>query len=77
MIEVRKEGVLHGKTSLDFESEAVLNPAVIRDAGDCIHIVYRAISKGDYFTIGYYNVNQPLIVAERLDEPAFVGTEKR
>ena len=31
MIEVKKEGVLLRKTNLDFESEGVLNPAVISD----------------------------------------------
>ena len=59
MIEVKKEGVLLRKTNLDFENEGVLNPAVISD-GDCIHVFYRAVSKGNYSTIGYCRLKEPL-----------------
>ena len=70
MIEVKKEGVLLRKTNLDFESEGVLNPAVISD-GDHIHVFYRAVSKGNYSTIGYCKLKGPLIIEERLDKPLF------
>src|SRR5580765_3050953 len=70
MIEVKKEGVLLRKTNLDFESEGVLNPAVISD-GVHIHVFYRAISKGNYSTIGYCKLKGPLIIEERLDKPLF------
>jgi len=70
MIEVKKEGVLLRKTNLDFESEGVLNPAVISD-GVHIHVFYRAVSKGNYSTIGYCKLKGPLIIEERLDKPLF------
>ncbi len=68
MVEVKKEGILLKKTSLHFESEGVLNPAVISD-GDCIHIFYRAVGKGNYSSIGYCKLKEPLIVEERFDKP--------
>ena len=70
MIEVKKEGVLLRKTNLDFENEGVLNPAVISD-GDRIHVFYRAVSKGNYSTIGYCKLMEPLVIEERLDKPLF------
>lgn len=68
MIEVKKEGVLLQKTSLGFENYGVLNPAVIKE-GDYIHLFYRAVSKGNYSSIGYCKLKKPLIVEERLDTP--------
>jgi predicted GH43/DUF377 family glycosyl hydrolase len=70
MIEVKKEGVLLRKTGLDFENEGVLNPAVISD-GDHIHLFYRAVSKGNYSTIGYCKLKEPLAIEERLNKPLF------
>ena len=68
MVEVKKEGVILKKTDADFESEGVLNPAVIIDNGE-IHLFYRAVSKGNYSTIGYCRLSDPLTVAERFDYP--------
>ncbi len=68
MVEVKKEGILLKKTTLGFENEGVLNPAVISD-GDCIHIFYRAVSKGNYSSIGYCKLKTPLVVEERFDTP--------
>jgi predicted GH43/DUF377 family glycosyl hydrolase len=68
MIEVKKEGVLLRKTKLDFESEGVLNPAVISD-GDRIHVFYRAVSAGNYSTIGYCKLNGPMTIEERWEKP--------
>ncbi|MDD5570545.1 MAG: pesticidal protein Cry7Aa [Bacteroidales bacterium] len=68
MIEVKKEGILLKKTDLEFESEGVLNPAVIRE-GDSVHIFYRAVRKGNYSTIGYCKLDGPLTVVERSDKP--------
>lgn len=68
MVEVRKEGVLLKKTTLDFEAEGVLNPAVIAN-GNGIHVFYRAVSPGNYSTIGYCKLKGPLEVEERLDVP--------
>jgi beta-1,2-mannobiose phosphorylase / 1,2-beta-oligomannan phosphorylase len=52
MLKVKKEGILLNKTNLVFENEGVLNPATIRK-GDDIHLFYRAVSKGNYSSIGY------------------------
>lgn len=68
MVEVKKEGILLKKTSLGFENEGVLNPAVIRE-GDCIHLFYRAVSKGNYSSIGYCKLKDPLTIEERFDTP--------
>lgn len=68
MIEVIKEGILLEKTSLGFENEGVLNPAVISE-GDQIHLFYRAVSKGNYSSIGYCQLSGPSSIRERLDFP--------
>lgn len=68
MIEVKKEGILLSKTALGFENEGVLNPAVIQENGH-IHLFYRALSKGNYSTIGYCELLNPLTVGKRSDSP--------
>lgn len=68
MINVIKHGVILEKTELDFENEGVLNPAVLRE-GNYIHLFYRAVSKGNYSSIGYCKLSDPLTVQERLDSP--------
>jgi beta-1,2-mannobiose phosphorylase / 1,2-beta-oligomannan phosphorylase len=68
MINLQKHGILLEKTDLGFENEGVLNPAVIRN-DDGIHLFYRAVSKGNYSTIGYCKLDTPLHVASRLDMP--------
>ncbi len=68
MIEVKKEGIILNKTNLGFESEGVLNPAVIRN-GDNIHLYYRALQKGNYSSIGYCRLDGPMSVVERSDTP--------
>lgn len=68
MIEVKKEGILLKKNTLDFENEGVLNPAAIRE-GDSVHLFYRAVSKGNYSSIGYCKLKGPLTVEERSDKP--------
>ena len=68
MILLKKEGVLLKKTDLGFENEGVLNPAVIRE-GETIHLFYRAVSKGNYSSIGYCKLNAPMNIAERKDTP--------
>jgi beta-1,2-mannobiose phosphorylase / 1,2-beta-oligomannan phosphorylase len=68
MITIKKEGILLKKTTLGFECEGVLNPAVIM-GDDCIHLFFRAVGKGNYSTIGYCKLKTPLEVQERLDIP--------
>ena len=71
MVEVKKEGILLSKTDLEFENEAVLNPAVIR-IGDSVHMFYRAVREGNYSTIGYCRFDGPLTLVERWDKPFMV-----
>ena len=71
MINVKKEGVLLRKTDLEFENEGVLNPAVIRE-GEHVHLFYRAVSKGNYSSIGYCKLNGPLEIVERLRKTAYL-----
>jgi beta-1,2-mannobiose phosphorylase / 1,2-beta-oligomannan phosphorylase len=68
MIEVKKEGVILTKTELGFENEGVLNPAVIQDKNG-IHLFYRAVSKGNYSSIGYCKLSTPLSIEKRYDTP--------
>ena len=71
MIQVKKEGIILSKTDLEFENEAVLNPAVIRE-GDDIHIFYRAVQSGNHSSLGYCRLNGPLKIAERWENPFMV-----
>ena len=68
MVDVKKEGIVLEKTESGFENEGVLNPAAIREDG-VIHLFYRAVSKGNYSSIGYCKLNTPLVVAERCVAP--------
>ena len=68
MIEVTKHGVILHKTTLGFENEGVLNPAAIREGG-YVHLFYRAVSKGNYSSIGYCKLKGPLTVEERWEIP--------
>jgi beta-1,2-mannobiose phosphorylase / 1,2-beta-oligomannan phosphorylase len=71
MIKVKKEGILLSKTDLEFENEAVLNPATIRE-GDNVHIFYRAVRNGNFSTLGYCRLDGPLTIAERWEKPFMV-----
>lgn len=71
MIDIKKEGILLSKTELEFENNAVLNPAVIRD-GDSVHVFYRAVQEGNRSSIGYCRLDGPLTVAERWEKPFMV-----
>ena len=68
MIEITKHGVILEKTALGFENEGVLNPAIMHEDED-IHIFYRAVSKGNYSSIGYCHLNGAQTIVERLDIP--------
>ncbi len=46
MLTVKKEGILIEKTTLNFENEAVLNPAVIKE-GNHVHLFFRAVSNSN------------------------------
>lgn len=64
MIVVKKEGILLEKTLHEFEEEGVTNPAVIRE-GNNVHVLYRAISKGNFSSIGYCLLHGPLSLSTR------------
>ena len=72
MLTVKKEGILIEKTTLDFENEGVLNPAVIKE-GNHVHLFYRAVSKGNYSSIGYCKLKGPLNVVQRNEAPVLVS----
>ncbi len=67
MIAVKKEGIILKKTENGFECDGVLNPAIYQD--ESIHIFYRAVRTGNYSSIGYARLSDPLTVAERYDTP--------
>ena len=71
MIKVKKEGVLLEKTTNVFEEEGVLNPGAIKD-GDFVHMLYRAVSTGNYSSIGYCKLHGPKTVIERNETPLIV-----
>lgn len=71
MIQIRKEGVILKKTELGFENEGVLNPGIL-DEGRHIHIFYRAVSKGNFSSIGYCLLEGPLTLVQRRQAPLVV-----
>ncbi len=71
MVTVKKEGIILEKTDLIFENEGVLNPAAIQE-DNFIHIFYRAVSIGNYSSIGYCKLDGPLTVAKRNNKPLLV-----
>lgn len=68
---VRKEGILLQSTTLEFESEGVLNPACIQ-VGNTVHMYYRAVRPGNHSTVGYCRLEGPLHVAERCAHPVVI-----
>jgi predicted GH43/DUF377 family glycosyl hydrolase len=68
MVKVEKLGVILSKTEHDFENEGVLNPAVIADGG-AIHMIYRALHRGNHSTLGYCRLSSPTTVEFRRDSP--------
>src|SRR5690606_12455489 len=64
MINVKKEGVLLEKTALGFEHSAVINPAVWQSGND-VHLLYRAVRRGNFSTIGFCRLHGPLDVVPR------------
>ena len=68
MIVVKKEGIVLLKTDKGFENEGVLNPAIIEVDG-IIHMFYRAVSKGNYSSIGYCQFDSPTNCIYRCEIP--------
>jgi predicted GH43/DUF377 family glycosyl hydrolase len=68
MIAVQKEGIVLKKTDLLFENEGVLNPAIQQD-GNTVHLFYRAVSTGNFSSIGYCRLKGPLTIELRHQTP--------
>ncbi|MEI6311931.1 MAG: pesticidal protein Cry7Aa [Bacteroidota bacterium] len=68
MLAIKKEGIILQKTSNEFENDGVCNPAIMQE-GNTVHILYRAVRKGNYSTIGYCKLEGPLKVVERNQTP--------
>ena len=71
MVAVKKEGILLMKTTIEFENDGVLNPAVIRE-GNTVHMFYRAVREGNHSTIGYCELDGPLTIKKRNKTPLLV-----
>ena len=65
---VKKHGIILSKTENVFENAGVLNPAAIRE-GKFVHLFYRAVSEGNFSTLGYCKLKGPTEVIERSTEP--------
>ena len=68
MVTIKREGIILECTDLNFESESVMNPAVIAEE-NTVHMLYRAVREGNYSTIGYCRLEGPLKVVQRNKEP--------
>ena len=69
-IEVTRLGIVLDETDLYFENEGVFNPGSIQDQNG-IHLYYRAVSEGNYSTVGYARLSDPTKVAERWERPLY------
>jgi len=54
-------GIILEKTDLEFENQAVLNPGCIQKDG-FVHMFYRAVSRGNFSTIGYCQLKDNKVV---------------
>ncbi|MBF0695555.1 MAG: pesticidal protein Cry7Aa [Flavobacterium sp.] len=68
MISVKKHGVILSARSSGFDSQAVLNPAVI-EYEDNIHLFYRGVDANFRSGIGHCLLIDPLHVLHRLETP--------
>lgn len=64
MLNIKKEGILLEKTSLEFENKGVMNPAVIQNQKG-IHLFYRAVNQHNYSSIGYCKLSSALTIKTR------------
>lgn len=61
MIIINNIGIILEKTSLDFENQAVLNPACINVDG-IVHMFYRAVKNGNFSSIGYCQIKDNKVI---------------
>lgn len=71
MIRAKKHGVLLDKTALGFENDGAFNPAAIEENGR-LHLFYRAVRKGNYSSIGYAELKDPITVKKRNKKPLLI-----
>lgn len=71
MVTIKKEGIILRKTALEFESEGVLNPAVIHNNGK-IYLFYRAVAMNNFSSIGYCRLSDYHTVEMRSDSPIII-----
>ncbi len=76
MIAFENKTLLMVKSSLSFESHGVLNPAAFRE-GERVHLLYRAVSRGNFSTIGYCELHGPVTVMKRNDIPLLSPEDTR
>ncbi len=69
-LDVKKEGIVLDETELYFENEGVFNPGCVQDEQG-IHLYYRAVSEGNYSTVGYARLSDPTTIAERFEQPIY------
>ncbi|RMD59085.1 pesticidal protein Cry7Aa [Candidatus Parcubacteria bacterium] len=72
MLRVKKEGVLLRPTNLPFENRAVFNPGALQE-GKTVHLLYRALDKNHYSSLGYAELKGPLELKQRWDRPFMQG----
>lgn len=64
MIAIKKHGIILSKSKLLFENNSVLNPAIFQD-GNTIHMLYRAVQKDNFSSIGYARLEGGLKLSTR------------
>ncbi len=67
----KKHGILLDKTPLGFENDGAFNPAAILENGK-IHLFYRAVRTGNYSSIGYAELSNPVTVKTRKKKPVLI-----
>lgn len=70
-ISIANEGTILEKTDLNFENQAVLNPACIQDENGLIHMFYRAVENGNRSSIGYCQLDKTKVL-HRQKQPVLV-----
>jgi predicted GH43/DUF377 family glycosyl hydrolase len=68
MITVEKYGIILSPTDREFENNGTINPGIYQE-GNTVHILYRAVQRGNLSTIGYAKTDDPLKIVQRLDYP--------
>lgn len=76
MISVIKVGIILERTKNYFENQGVSNPAVFQ-RGETVHMLYRAMQRGNYSSIGYCRLQGPLRIVKRNCTPLLKPSTKQ